>query len=152
MKKIIIGLDMDIIPGRSIGGISLGDYDKDIIECINNKYVIEKYSFNNQLGSYALYKIHNGAISFTSDEQGVIIALWCEPPYKGSYKRKLYPGITALELKKISKTQEIIKGYLVIDKNFFIYYGMPDNIDDFNSFSDIDDKTIFNELYVGNLI
>ncbi|HCT6471251.1 TPA: hypothetical protein OT496_003576, partial [Morganella morganii] len=81
----------------------------------------------------------------------VIIALWCKPPYSGSYKNKLYPGITASKLNEVSKKQEIIKGYLVIDKDFHVYYGMPEDIDDFDCFSDLNDDVIFNELYVGDL-
>lgn len=38
-----------------------------------------------------------------------------------------------------------------MDRNFLIYYGMPDHIDDFNYFSDLDDDVVFEELYVGGL-
>lgn len=148
---MIIGLDMDIIPGKSIGGISLGDNVNDVIKSIGEKHPISKYDFQNHTGNYSLYNIFNGAISFTCDSNNIIVALWCTPPYQGSFNKKLYPGITALEIRRRSKKQEIIKGYLVIDKNSPIYYGMPDEIDDFNSFSELDDDTIFNELYVGNL-
>ncbi|ELY2857425.1 hypothetical protein SMC92_004589 [Cronobacter dublinensis] len=147
----VINLVSDIIPGKSIGGISLGDNVVDIIECIGDEFTIDVFSFENFGVKYFCYKINNGAISFTCNESGNIISLWCEPPYLGSFNKKLYPGITVGELKKISKKQSIIKGYLVIDNNKLIYYGMPDDIDDFNHFSDLDDDVIFNELYVGNL-
>ena len=151
MKNIIIGLDMDIVPGKSIGGICLGDNINDIIQRIEYKYSLTKSSFSNNTGNYSFYRVQGGAISFTTNNHGVIVALWCEPPYLGSFKGKLYPGITAREISDKSKRQDIIKGYLVIDQDFTIYFGMPDDIDDFNSFSDLDDETIFNELYVGNL-
>ncbi|GIZ28590.1 hypothetical protein TUM12151_15320 [Morganella morganii] len=151
MKNIVIRLDADIVPGKSIGGVSLSDNVSDVIRCINSGFTIKKHDISNSVGKFFLYKINGGAISFTSDEHGVIIALWCEPPYSGSYKNKLYPGITASKLNEVSKKQEIIKGYLVIDKYFHVYYGMPEDIDDFDCFSDLNDDVIFNELYVGDL-
>ncbi len=42
-------------------------------------------------------------------------------------------------------------GYLIVDRNYLIYYSMPDDIDDFNSFSDLDDDVVFEELHVGGL-
>lgn len=151
MKKII-GLEQDIIAGKSIGGISLGDRESDIIDQIGDKYTIAQLQFKSQLEMYTLFKIADGAISFTSNKEGIIVSLWCKPPYKGSYNGRLYPGISALELKRISKRQELVKGYLVIDNMFNIYYGMPDDVDDFNCFNDLDNETRFNELYVGNLL
>lgn len=151
MKDIIIGLDMDIIPGKSVGGISLGDNIDDIIRCVGQSYSVDKTNFSNHTGDYSFYKIQGGAISFTTNNHGIVVALWCEPPYQGSFDNKLYPGITALEIRRKSKRQDIIKGYLVIDRDLTIYFGMPDDIDDFNFFTDLDDETTFNELYVGNL-
>lgn len=43
------------------------------------------------------------------------MVLWCEHPHAGSFKGKLYPGITAREIKNKFKRQGIIKGYFVID-------------------------------------
>lgn len=146
-----ISLVKDIIPGKSIGGICLGDNVADITECIGDKFSIDVFPFENFGTKYFCYKINNGAISFACNESGQVVSLWCEPPYLGSFDKKLYPGITAGELKKISKKQSIIKGYLVIDNNKLIYYGMPEDIDDFNRFSDLEDDVMFNELYVGNL-
>lgn len=151
MNNIIIGLDMDIVPGKSIGGIFLGANVNDIIQHIESKYNISKSSFSNATGNYSFYRVQGGAISFTTNNHDVIVALWCEPPYSGSFEGKLYPGITAREIRVKSKRQDIIKGYIVIDQDFTIYFGMPDYIDDFNCFSDLDDETVFNELYVGNL-
>ncbi|PWD68134.1 hypothetical protein [Pectobacterium parmentieri] len=151
MKNIIIGLDMDIVPGKSIGGISLGENINEIIQRIECKYSIAKSIFSNNTGNYSFYRVQDGAISFTTNNHDVIVSLWCEPPYSGSFKGKLYPGITAREIREKSKRQDIIKGYLVIDQDFTIYFGMPDDIDDFNSFPDLDDEVVFNELYVGDL-
>lgn len=151
MKNIAIRSDADIVPGKSIGGVSLGDSVSDVIRCIKSEFTIKKYDISNLVGKFFLYKINDGTISFTSDKYGIIIALWCEPPYSGSYKNKLYPEITASKLNEVSKKQEIIKGYLVIDKDFHVYYGMPEDIDDFDCFSDLNDDVIFNKLYVGDL-
>lgn len=147
----IIDMTLDIIPGKSIGGICLGDDVNDIIGRIGGRFDIDKSNFENFGVKYTHYKVNKGAVSFVCDESNKVISLWCEPPYKGSFNKKLYPGITAGELKAKSKKQILIKGYLVIDDNPFIYYGMPDDIDDFNFFSDLDDEVVFNELYVGNL-
>lgn len=35
MKNIVIRLDADIVPGKSIGGVSLSDNVSDVIRCIN---------------------------------------------------------------------------------------------------------------------
>lgn len=149
--KAVVSLVEDIIPGKSIGGICLGDNVADVIESVGDKFSIDAISFENFGTKYFYYKINNGAISFTCNESGKIVSLWCKPPYLGKFDKKFYPGITVRELKNISKKQSIIKGYLIIDNNKLIYYGMPEDIDDFNRFSDLDDDVIFDELYVGNL-
>lgn len=151
MKNYIINFDSDIIPGSSIGGISLGDCTEDVFECIADTFDVEISEFENFGGRYVSYEVSGGAITFVAREDGKISALWCKPPYKGRFDRRFYPGITAGELKSVSRRQEIFDGYLVVDRNYLIYYGMPEDIDDFNSFSDLDDGVVFNELHVGKL-
>ncbi|EOD8960542.1 hypothetical protein ACJ5XU_004135, partial [Providencia stuartii] len=75
MKNIVIRLDADIVPGKSIGGVSLGDNVSDVVRCINSDFTIKEYDIGNSVGEFFLYKINGGAISFTSDKYGVIIAL-----------------------------------------------------------------------------
>lgn len=149
--KIKIDFSLDIIPGKSIGGISLGDNVDDVTLSLSEGVSFEIFDFENFGVKYHCCKLGGGAVSFTIDESGKIISLWCEPPYKGSFNGKLYPGITAKELREVTRKQNLVKGYLVVDNIYGLYFGMPDDIDDFNSFSDVDDGVYFNELYVGSL-
>ncbi|MEN3753037.1 hypothetical protein [Mangrovibacter yixingensis] len=142
---------LNIVPGKSIGGISLGDNVDEIILSLGENVPFETFEFENFGTKYRCYRLTKEGLSFTTDEQGKIIALWCEPSYNGRFNGRLYPGITAKELRAVTRKQILVKGYLVVDDIYNLYFGMPDDIDDFNSFSDIDDDACFNELYVGDL-
>lgn len=147
----MISLDAEVVPGKSIGGISLGDNASDVIKSAAGKFSVDFLEFENFGVKYVCCKIEGGAISFSYNEDGKVVSLWCEPPYRGGGDRRFYPGITAGKLRRVSRKQEIIKGYLVVDDNYSVYYGMPDDIDDFDHFSDLDDDVVFSELYVGDL-
>lgn len=147
----VVRFDSDIVPGRSIGGISLGDCVEDIFYRVADTFDVEIFEFENFGVRYVCYEIAGGAISFSAKDDGKITALRCKPPYKGRFDRRFYPGITAGELKRVSRRQELMGGYLIVDRNYLIYYSMPDDIDDFNSFSDLDDDVVFEELHVGGL-
>lgn len=41
MKNIVIRLDADIVPRKSIGGVSLSDNVSDVIRCINSGFTIK---------------------------------------------------------------------------------------------------------------
>ncbi len=41
MKNIVIRSDADIVPGKSIGGVSLGDSVSDVIRCIKSEFTIK---------------------------------------------------------------------------------------------------------------
>jgi len=147
----VIGLDLEIVPGKSIGGICLGDNADDIVWNILDEFDVQAFDFDNFGMKYTCYRIDGGAISFSANEAGNIVSLCCKPPYTGRFDKRFYPGITAGEIKARSKRQELVGGYLVLDRNYLAYYAMPDEIDDFDRFSDLDDDVVFNELYVGNL-
>lgn len=144
-------MSADIIAGESIGGISLGDNVLDILEAAGDKFAIKEIPFENFGNKYFHYKLNDGEINFTSNYDGEILAIWCEPGYLGMYNGYLYPGISAREIKEVSKIQEIYKGFLVIDRNFNVYYDLNEGVDDFDRFEDVNDEVKFNALYVGDL-
>ncbi|MBQ0411497.1 hypothetical protein J7S97_18710, partial [Proteus mirabilis] len=74
-SNMSINLDENIIPGKSIGSISLGDNVNDIIKCIEAEYCINVIEFENFGVKYLCYKINDGAISFTVNDTGHIVSL-----------------------------------------------------------------------------
>ncbi|AZL75660.1 hypothetical protein [Pseudomonas oryziphila] len=150
-KNNAFSLDSDIVPGRSIGGVSLGDCAEEVFYCIADTFDVRIFEFENFGIRFVHYEVNGGVVSFVAKDDGKISSLWCKPPYSGNFDGRLFPGITAGELKSVSKRQELVSGYLVVDRNYLIYYGMSDNIDDFNHFSDLDDNVVFEELHVGGL-
>lgn len=150
-RNEVISFDAEIIPGKSIGGISIGEDVISVLDKLDNGQGIEESVFSNFGVKYYLYSINNGIINFTTKDDGVVLALWCGIGYKGSYKGRYYPGVTVKDIKINFKSKELYGGYLVLDNNYNIYYGLPEEFDDYDNFCQLNDEIIFEDLYVGKL-
>lgn len=150
-KNKPVSLYAEILPGCSIGGIFIGEKVINVLDRLSSEQTLECEEFNNFGKVYDLYTVNNGEINFTSDESDIVLALWCSIGYKGSYDGKYYPGISVREVKKNFREKEIYHGYLVLDRNYKIYYGLPDAFDDFVNFDEVNDDIVLEDLYVGDL-
>ena len=153
MRNRFPDLNAEIVQGGSIGGISLGDDFYQVLDKIDSDFCANTFDFQNAGGKFLCCEIEGGAIAFSVDESGRIISIWCKKPYGGSFGGKLRPGMTAKEIFAVTSGQHEFSGYLILDGNYSVYYGMPAHYDDFEDFEkDIPDDLVFEELYVGNLL
>ena len=151
MEIIFPNYNADIISGKSIGGLSIGDSAKDVVSRLNPECTLKSASFSNPSGKFIQYELDNGTISFTVGPDGKITALWCKRPYSGRFDKRLKPGMTASEIAKVTSHQMEFGGYLILDKNYKVFFSMPPDFDDFDDFDDFPADLIFEELHVGNL-
>ncbi|NBF02172.1 hypothetical protein GV819_07685 [Pseudomonas sp. Fl5BN2] len=131
-----------IIPGVSIGGVSIGEQIDNIAKTIlKSEHLLEKTP-------NALIII-NGLITAYHDSEGIISAVSCNEKFQGKYMDKLWPGITVSEVLANSKAQMAWSGFVQVDQLRGVGLSLPEELDDFESLSDIlDPDYVFNELWV----
>ncbi|TDT51578.1 hypothetical protein DFO53_4083 [Enterobacter sp. AG5470] len=149
----MIDLQADIISFTSIGNIHLNDnishYMQDMYENFNvetKEYTIP-FPFNEKNVAYIL----DGIVSITTKQQGTIIGVGCNEKYKGKYNKKLYPGITMGDLLRLTGSQRILNGTLIIDEDYGLSFTLPAPYDEIADYlEDIPLDLKLNEIYVSD--
>lgn len=130
-----------IIPGRSLGGISIGEQTDDVILRLSEGYIITR--------GLNCTSINEGLISIYHNEAGIISALSCNSSFPGRYSSKLWPGMTVLDVIKNTTTQVAWAGYVMVDNLEGVGLSLPEERDDFeNILDEFDVDYIFEELWV----
>ncbi|VWC51020.1 hypothetical protein [Burkholderia sp. LMG 13014] len=132
-----------IVPGRSLGGILLGEEVEKVVDRLSEMHLIE-YLNENTL------KVDGGVITIYHDsESGRIENLACNAEFQGRYQGKLWPGMTVGDVLKMTETQMAWCGFVQVDGIKGVGLPLPGEFDDFERLTDfLDRKFIFNELWV----
>lgn len=130
-----------IIPGKSLGGISIGEQIADVIAQLSSDYTVEKKQ-NSTI-------ISGGLITAYHDGSGLISSLSCNSNFKGNYLNKLWPGMTVADLMEHTSTQIAWSGFVQVDCIEGIGLSLTDDHDDFESLTDeFGSSYVFEELWV----
>lgn len=136
-----MNITTSIVPGKSLGGISIGDQIDDITHRFSNDYVIEKTKNRTT--------ISDGLITAYHDDSGIITSLSCNAAFKGCYLKKVWPGITVADIMKNTSRQTSWSGFVQVDRIEGLGLALPDELDDFERLTDdLDDSYVFEELWV----
>lgn len=152
MNKVVPDYNAPIVAGTSLGGIELGGFADEVLACLQDSCRVENTESEGPAGAFTLYELDGGVVGFGVDGDGVIVSLWCRQPYQGLYDGRLGPGMSVSEISKMSRRQFEFGGYLVLDRNYQVYFGLPALFDDFDSFDELPRDLVFEELYVGDLM
>jgi hypothetical protein len=131
----------EIVPQKSLGGISLGEQIYDVVARLPSHYAIHH--------SEHITTIDDGLITAYHDVSGIISALSCNSKFKGNYLNKLWPGMTVAEVIKNSTRQVAWSGFVQVDRIEGIGLSLPEERDDFDHLTDeFDHDYVFEELWV----
>ncbi|WP_420212045.1 hypothetical protein ACN8ZM_18975 [Burkholderia aenigmatica] len=132
-----------IVPGKSLGGILLGEEVNDVVDRLSGAHLIE-YLDKNTL------KVDGGVITIYHDSVGGRIEnLACNAKFHGSYLGKLWPGMTVSDVLKTTKKQMAWCGFVQVDGIQGVGLPLPSQFDDFEKLIDfLDPEFIFSELWV----
>lgn len=132
-----------IVPGKSLGGIRLGEEVGSVVERLSGAHLIEQLDKNT-------LKVDGGVITIYLDsESGRIASLACNAEFQGNYQGKLWPGMTVGDVLKNTAAQMAWCGFVQVDGVKGMGLPLPDEFDDFERLTDFLDRDfIFNELWV----
>jgi hypothetical protein len=130
-----------IVPKKSLGGISSGERITEVIGRFESGYSIEKQK------NHTVF--NGGLITAYHDDQGLISSLSCNSKFKGNFLNKLWPGMTVADVMKSSLSQTAWSGFVQVDRIEGVGLSLPVFQDDFEKLSDeFDEDYIFEELWV----
>ncbi|WP_063936315.1 hypothetical protein [Caballeronia temeraria] len=132
-----------IIPGQSIGGISLGDNISLVIDKLDRAHAIARVN-------PSTVKVDGGTLTiYHNPKNGCIESISANKNFKGNYKGKLWPGMNVDAVLKHSTTQIAWCGFVQVDGIKGVGLSLPNEFDDFEALTDFLDKSfIFDELWV----
>lgn len=130
-----------IVPGKSLGGIFLGEKIDDVIARLSKKYLIEK--------NLNCTTIDSGLITAYHDEEGFISSLSCNSTFQGTYQDKIWPGMTVADILTNTASQVAWSGFVQVDQMGGAGLSLPNEIDDFERLTDdFADDYVFEELWI----
>lgn len=151
-----IDYDAEIIPGASLGGISLNDSIYQVLECLDSSSIAyDTETFTNFGYVFDRVIINQGTIGVTANEQGDVIGLWCSEGYTGGFDGRLYAGMTISKILERTKKQMCINGRLVLDAEYGLFYDIPEKYhgeyyDDIDHVSDLPIYMVLSDLHIAD--
>ena len=142
-QEYIQMLNNSIVPGKSIGGIHLGENIIDVMYKLEDDHLFEQTNHNTIV-------VDAGTVTIFHDaETGVITAISCNQNFKGNFMNKLWPGMSVKDVLENSRHQIAWCGFVEIDKFRGIGLSLPAKYDDFERITDfLTPDFIFEELWV----
>ena len=132
-----------IAPGKSIGGINLGENIKGVINRLEDSHLIEQTNPNTVV-------VDSGTVTIFHDaETGVIVAISCNKNFMGDFMNKLWPGMCVTDVQENSRHQIAWCGFVEVDEHRGIGLSLPAKFDDFERITDfLTPDFVFDELWV----
>lgn len=131
-----------IIPGKSIGGISIGENVFDVQKRIHSHYDV-KLSDGNSMS------INGNMITLYYGKNGIISEISCNSKFNGVYDNKLWAGMTVEDVIRNTSSQVAWSGFVQVDNINGIGLPLPNEYDDFEKITDfLDLDFVFEELWV----
>lgn len=144
-----MNIESPIVAAHSLGGIVLGS---DVKLALAQSYAegrdVRMTVYDNPGIKLHSYAIDQGVLTINADEQGVIVSLSCQPPYRGTYKNKLWPGMSLAHIMAATQKQMLTCGALVLDGELGVYFVLPSPYDEFNYVQELPPDLILNTIYV----
>ncbi len=147
----MIDFNAEIVSGISIGNVVINENI--------SSYINEIYSgFSVEVKSYCLpdgeekksYKIDN-TLTIATDKDGVIFSLGCNERYQGGYKGAIFTGMKVMDVIKLTKTQKLYNGSIIINDDFGISLILPPPYDEIaDTIKHIPGDIEINEFFVSD--
>jgi hypothetical protein len=148
----MLSKEKPIIPGASIGGVSLGDNAQEVIrELKEMNLVTSSQPFANVGRKLTEWSIEGWGLSF-AEEGGEIVRISCYPGYEGRYKQ-FFPGISVRQVLAATEKQLFIHGMIIVDAEYGVVFEVPEIYagecyDDIDTIYDLPDDMTFERIHV----
>ena len=149
----VLSRTQPIIPGASIGGISIGENAREVVDWFNQMdLTICQKPFENFGRNYSEWTVSSWGLLFV-EEDDKIVRVSCFPGYDGSYNRIFHPGMSVKQIVNASTKQQFIHGTLVLDGEFGAFFEVPEvyegrQYDDIDTVGQLPDEMVLQQLTV----
>ncbi|HGM6735706.1 TPA: hypothetical protein ACKQB8_002151 [Serratia marcescens] len=90
-------------------------------------------------------------MTIATDKDGVIFSLGCNERYKGGYKGIIFTGMKVMDVIKLTKTQKLYNGSIIINDDFGISLILPPPYDEIaDTIKHIPEDIEINEFFVSD--
>ncbi len=138
-----------ILAAHSIGGIVLGSNIESVLAGFyEQQQEVELTLHNNPSVLLHSYKVDSGVVTINSNEQGVILSISCQPPYKGKYGDRLWPGMSIAQIKAVTQKQLLTCSALVLDGELGMFFSLPPPYDEYDYIRELPDDLVLDTIYV----
>ncbi len=146
----MINFDSDILSGKSLAGILVGENISIYINEMFSNFDIElnKYSIPN--GDIRHTYSINSTVVVTTLPEGEIVSIGANKRYMGCYEGSICTGKTMGYICDHTHYQQVHNGGLIINRDFGLIFEIPTPYDELaDNIEKIPLDLIFNEIFIG---
>ncbi|WP_154900348.1 hypothetical protein [Serratia ficaria] len=147
----MIDFNAEIISGVSIGNVIINDNISIYMGEMYSRFNVEDKIFTLPDGNENIsYKLDN-TLTIVTDKNGVIFSLGCNVYYQGGYNGIVFPGMQVGDIIKLTKTQKIYNGSVIVNDDFGISLILPSPYDEIaDTISHIPDDVKISDIFVSD--
>lgn len=147
----MIDFNARIVSGVSIGNVVLNENISLYINEMQSRFSVKIKNHSLPDGSERKSYTVDNTLSVITDKDGVILSLGCNAHYQGGYNGIIFPGMEITDIIKLTISQKIYNGSIVINDDFGISFILPCPYDEIaDAINDIPGGVIINEIFVSD--
>ncbi|WP_148875054.1 hypothetical protein [Serratia marcescens] len=147
----MIDFNARIVSGASIGNVVLNENISLYINEMHSRFSVKiKTHFLPDRSERKSYTVDN-TLTVVTDKDGIILSLGCNSYYNGSYNEIISPGMEITDIIKLTVSQKIYNGSIIINDDFGVSFILPPPYDEIaDAINDIPGGVIINEIFVSD--
>ncbi|WP_261464075.1 hypothetical protein [Serratia marcescens] len=147
----MIDFNARIVSGVSMGNVALNENISLYINEMHSRFSVKIKSHflpdGNERNSY----IVDNALTVATDKDGVILSLGCNAHYQGGYNGIIFPGMSVIDIIKLTRSQKIYNGSIIINDDFGVSFILPSPYDEISdAINHIPGGVMINEIFVSD--
>ncbi|WP_369324547.1 hypothetical protein AB4I13_08840 [Serratia marcescens] len=147
----MIDFNARIVSGASIGNVVLNENISLYINEMHSRFSVKIKNHSLPDGSERKSYTADNTLSVITDKDGVILSLGCNAHYQGACNGIIFPRIEIKDIIKLTISQKIYNGSIVINDDFGISFILPCPYDEIaDAINDIPGVVIINEIFVSD--
>ncbi|MBH2562331.1 hypothetical protein I5K95_00020 [Serratia marcescens] len=140
-----------IVSGVSMGNVAINGNISLYINEMHSRFSVKIKSYFLPDGSERKSYTVDNTLTVVTDKNGVILSLGCNAHYQGSYNGIRFPGMKIIDIIKLTTSQKIYNGSIIINDDFGVSFILPPPYDEIaDAINYIPAGVIINEIFISD--
>ncbi|HEP1046056.1 hypothetical protein I5L38_21430 [Serratia marcescens] len=140
-----------IVSGVSMGNVAINGNISLYINEMHSRFSVKIKSYFLPDGSERKSYTVDNTLTVVTDKNGVILSLGCNAHYQGSYNGIIFPGMKIIDIIKLTTSQKIYNGSIIINDDFGVSFILPPPYDEIaDAINYIPAGVIINEIFISD--